>query len=335
MDAEKDLRALMLFVEIVDAGNLSEAARRMRMSRANVSYRLAQFERILGHELLRRTTRSIEPTEIGQRLYEHGCVVRDELKAVRDSITLSSQELRGRVRLSVPSGYGSLVMQDWLFAFKRLHPGIVLDVMFENRVEDLMRDEVDVAVRVMSEPPQSLVARDLGEVRYVVCASSTWASKHGMPEQLDDLSRLPVLTSAVQGRELRLTAYQGAERHRIPLKPTLVSENFMFLRGSILADLGIGIVPEYVVRNELRTGEVMEAFANWRLSIFGTHMYMLYMPGRLRTKSITAFINFIVDRSKEGWSGEATARSLSRVRDRAGLSDPACAKGPEKLLVRS
>ena len=157
-----DLKSLTLLVEIIDAGNLSEAARRLKVSRANISYHLSRLEQSIGLQLVRRTTRRIEPTEIGLRLYEHGRAIRNELLAAQESVSSLGQSLQGRVRVSVPSGYGQWVMADWLLDFKRLYPGIVLDVMFENRVEDLMRDEVDIAVRVMSEPPQNLVARDMG-----------------------------------------------------------------------------------------------------------------------------------------------------------------------------
>ena len=157
-----DLHALTLLVEILDAGNLSEAARRLKMSRANVSYHLSAFERAVGLQLVRRTTRRIEPTEIGLQLYEHGRKIRNELEAARESVATLGQSLQGRVRLSVPSGYGQMVMSPWLIDFKRAYPGIVLDVAFENRVVDLLRDEVDIAVRVMSDPPDHLVARDMG-----------------------------------------------------------------------------------------------------------------------------------------------------------------------------
>ncbi|HYP82608.1 LysR family transcriptional regulator [Variovorax sp.] len=294
-----DLNALTLLVEIVEAGNLSEAARRLRMSRANVSFRLAQFERSLGQQLLRRTTRRIEPTEIGQRLYAHGCAIRDELLAARDSVAALGQGLQGQVRLSVPSGYGQLVMSDWLIAFKRAYPGIVLDVMFENRVEDLLRDEVDIAVRVMAAPPQNLVARDMGPVHYVACAASGWAREHGMPVQLEDLRAAPLITSSVQGRQVRVSAYLEQERHQVLIEPTIISENFLFLRQAILAGLGVGIVPDYVVAPEVETGEVVTALNEWRLSIFGVHMYMLYMPGRHRTRAITTFIEFMLERAGE------------------------------------
>src|ERR1700761_217526 len=254
-----DVNSLTLLVDILDAGNLSEAARRLKMSRANVSYHLNQLERSIGLQLVRRTTRRVEPTEIGLQLYEHGRTIQNALLAARESVTTLGQSLQGRVRLSVPSGYGQLVMSDWLIAFKRLYPGIVLDVMFENRVEDLLRDEVDIAVRVMSEPPQNLVARDMGPVRWVACASASYAKEHGMPSELEALRTGPLITSAVIGRQLRLAAYLRDERHEVMLEPGVISENFLFLRDAILAGLGVGLVPDYVVHEDIRRGEVVTA----------------------------------------------------------------------------
>ena len=134
---------MTLLVEILDAGNLSQAARKLKMTRANVSYHLNQLEQSVGLQLVRRTTRRVEPTEVGLRLYQHGLSIQNELLAAQETVSTLGQGLQGRVRLSVPSGYGQMVMSDWLIEFKRLYPGIVLDVLFENRVDDLMRDEVD------------------------------------------------------------------------------------------------------------------------------------------------------------------------------------------------
>ncbi len=294
-----DVNALTLLVEILDAGNLSEAARRLKMTRANVSYHLNQLERAIGQQLVRRTTRRVEATEIGLRLYEHGQTIRNELLAARESIATLGQSLQGRVRMSVPSGYGQLVMSQWLLDFKRLYPGIVLDVVFENRVEDLIRDEVDIAVRVMSEPPQNLVARDMGPMHYVVCASRAYADAHGMPADLQALSSLPLIASAVVGRHLRVTAYLASERHEVIVQPTLISENYLFLRQAVLAGLGIGLVPDYVVQQDVEGGDVVTALHQWRLSIFGTSMYMLYMPNRHHTRAASTFIEFMLERTRQ------------------------------------
>ncbi|MDR5745074.1 LysR family transcriptional regulator [Caballeronia sp. LZ029] len=298
-----DVNELTLLVEILDAGNLSEAARRLKMSRANVSYHLNQLEKSVGLQLVRRTTRRVEATELGLELYEHGRSIRNALLAAQESVSTLGQRLQGRVRLSVPSGYGQLVMSEWLIAFKREYPDIVLDVMFENRVEDLLRDEVDIAVRVMPEPPPSLVARDMGPVRYVACASSGYAEAHGMPTRLEELGVVPVITASVVGKQTRVAAYLDDERHEVLLEPSVISENFLFLRDAILAGLGVGIVPDYVVAEDMRRGEVVTALDEWRLSIFGTHMYMLYMPNRHHTRATLAFIEFMLDRSRKAGRG--------------------------------
>ncbi len=294
-----DVQSLTLLVQILDAGNLAEAARRMKMSRANVSYHLNQVERAIGQQLIRRTTRRLEATEIGLKLYEHGRVIQNELLAARESIATLGQELSGRVRLSVPSGYGQLAMSPWLLEFKRRHPAIVLDVLFENRVEDLMRDEVDVAVRVLSEPPQNLVARDLGPVRFVACASHGYAERAGLPQRLEDLAHTPLLTAAVIGKQLRLAAYLEGERHEVLIEPTLISENFMFLRDAVLAGLGVGLVPDYTVRDLVQAGKVVTALDAWRLSIFGTRMHLLYMPNRHHTRAMATFIEYVLERARE------------------------------------
>jgi DNA-binding transcriptional LysR family regulator len=282
------------------------------MTRANVSYHLNSLERSIGQQLVRRTTRRVEATEIGLRLYEHGQIIRNELLAARESIATLGQSLQGRVRLSVPSGYGQLVMSQWLLEFKRLYPGIVLDVVFENRVEDLIRDEVDIAVRVMSEPPQNLVARDLGAMHYVVCASRAWAEAHGMPADLDALSNVPLIASAVVSRQLRVTAYQGIERHEVIVEPTLISENYLFLRQAVLAGLGIGMVPDYVVQQDVERGDVVTALHDWRLSIFGTRMYMLYLPNRHHTRAASTFIEFMLERAHQAGRREEAGRSTER-----------------------
>ena len=294
-----DTNALSLLVEIVDTGNLSQAARKLKMTRANVSYHLTQLEKSLGVQLIKRTTRRAEPTEVGLRLYAHGRNIRNELAAARETITSLGQELLGRVGISVPSGYGQIVMSDWLIEFKRLYPGIVLDVLFENRTDHL-RDEVDIAIRVISEPPLSVIARSLGPVHYVACASRAYVQQHGLPATLYELRNSAIITSGVQGRQLRLSAYQGEERQEVMLEPTLISDHFPFLRQGILAGLGLGLVPDYVVQPEVASGQVLLALQEYRLSIFGSHMYLMYLPGRHQTRAVRTCIDFLLAKAGHG-----------------------------------
>lgn len=294
-----EVSALTLLVDIIDAGNLSLAARRLKMSRANVSYHLNQLEKSVGAQLFRRTTRRLEPTELGLRLCQHGRVIRDELLAAKEAVDSLGKGLHGAVRLSVPTGFGQMVMSGWLIDFKRAYPDIALELLFDNRVDDLLREEVDVAIRVMSEPPQTMVARELASVRYIVCASSAYAATHQMPKKLEDLATIPLITSTVSGRELRISAYQEEQRQELTLRPTLASENFQFLHEAILAGLGVGLVPDYVIGKEVAQGSVVTALDTWRLSIFGTKLFLLRMPDRYQTLAVRTLIDFVVQRARD------------------------------------
>ena len=292
-----DLSSLTLLVDIIDAGNLSQAARKLKMTRANVSYHLSQLEKAVGVELVRRTTRRVEPTEVGWRLYEHGLTVRNEIVAAQETISNLGQGLQGRVGLSVPSGYGQMVMSDWLVEFKRLYPGIVLDVVFENRIDNL-RDEVDIAIRILPEPPPQMVAREFGTVRYLACASRVYADAHGLPTELAQLRTQPLITANVVGRHLSLRGYRQGEREEIMLAPTLISDHYPFLREGILAGLGIGLVPDYVVQDVIASGEVLTTLNDYRLSIFGTNMYLLYLPNRHQTRAVRTCIEFLMNKAR-------------------------------------
>lgn len=295
-----DLKSLTLLVEILDAGNLSEAARRLKMTRANVSYHLNQLERSVGMQLVRRTTRRVEPTELGMKLYRHGRSIQEELSAARESVQTLGNTLQGRVRLSVPSGYGHFVMAPWLLAFKRRYPGIVLDVVFNNSVDDLVRDEVDIAVRIMSAPPPTLVARELGPMRYYACVSRDYASRAALPEHPDDLQKGPLLCAAVIGRPLRLSAYLGERRHLVTLEPTLATRDYPFMRQAILEGLGVGLVPDYVVRQDVERSDVVTVLNDWRLSIYGRSMFMLYMPNRHHPRAISTMIEYLLECARGG-----------------------------------
>lgn len=316
-----DVNALGLLVEIINAGNLSRAAAHLGMSRANVSHRLSQFERDLGQQLLRRTTRQIEPTELGWKLYAHGQSIRQELAAAEESVASLGQELKGRVRLSVPSGYGQLEMAGWLTDFMQRYPGIALEVIFDNAVEDLIEGRVDCSVRVMAAPPEQLVARNLGAVHYVACATPQHLIDGQAPLTLDELLRLPLITSVLTEHKLRQANIQpGAER---PLPIRLASPNFYFLRDALLAGLGVGIVPHYMVGELLQQGRLQPLpLVAGCLDFLATTRFLLYMPSRFQTRAIQTLIEFLQQRAGERLpAGAGAAPSGSNGKNLSWIED--------------
>lgn len=293
-----DLNALGLLVDIIEAGNLSRAARQLGMSRANVSKRLNHFERQLGSELLKRSTRQIEPTELGRQLYAHGRAIRQELMAANESVQSLGKRLSGTVRLSVPSGFGQHTMSAWFIEFMTLYPAITLNVIFDNDIEDLIKGAVDFSVRVMGDTPANAVACSLGDVEYVACATPQLMRDHDRPQTLEDLMDLPLITSDLTGQKLKSAGRAGAASGQRQIRPRLMSANFFFLRDAILQGLGVGLVPQYMVAQDLAAGTLIRLPLPPRdLAFLRTTMYLLYMPARYQTRAVTTLIAFLRDKA--------------------------------------
>lgn len=300
-----DLNALRLFVDIVDAGNLSAAARKLRMTRANVSYHLKALEEQLGVQLLRRTTRHVEPTPVGAGLYEHGRNILGEVAAANALISNMGKSLQGHVRLSVPTGLGHSLLSPLLVQFKHRYPDIVLDVVFDNRVHNLVSEDVEVALRIISTPPESVVATEIGLVEWLVCASPAYLRQHAAPRALGDLASHAIVCAAPVGQKLKAfgvrTGRSDAERDQVSLEPTLSSENFAFLKEAVLGDVGIGLFPVYAVGPELAAGTLLRLLPDYRISVFGSRLYMLTMPNRYQTMATRYLLTFLKTELQAIW----------------------------------
>jgi DNA-binding transcriptional LysR family regulator len=322
-----DLNSIALLVEIIDAGSLSSAALRNKLSRSAVSHRLKTLENALGVQLLRRTTRRLEPTEIGQRLYEHGRIIVGELAQLRAKASTAGNSPSGAVRLSLPTGLGDALISSVLMDFKRAFPLVRLEVIFENRVLDLLADEVDVAIRILSSPPESLHVLDLGNVDWVMCAAPDYLERVGIPTRLDQLPSLEIICAAAVGRKLGVSATRCAQRTTITVNPGLHSENFQFLKHAVIAGLGFGILPFYQVESDLSAGRLVGLMPEYRFSVFGRKVMLLAMPDRYRTAASGALIEFLKVRVRADMAAFGERFDAARLAPRSaavtGRSPPA------------
>ncbi|AZG16134.1 LysR family transcriptional regulator [Cupriavidus pauculus] len=298
-----DLNALRLFVDIVDAGNLSAAARKLKMTRANVSYHLKALEEELGVQLLRRTTRHVEPTPVGAGLYEHGRNILGEVAAANALISSMGKSLQGHVRLSVPTGLGHAMLSPLLVQFKQRYPDITLDVVFDNRIHNLVSEDVEVALRIISTPPDSVVATEIGTVDWVVCAAPAYLDARGRPVALAELAGHAIVCASPIGQKLKAAGirHDTGEREQVVLEPTLSSENFAFLKDAVVSGLGIGIFPLYAVHKDLQAGALEPLLADYRISVFGSRLYMLTMPNRYQTMATRYLLTFLKTELQAIW----------------------------------
>lgn len=289
-----DLNALRLFVTIVDTGNQSAAARQLKMTRSNVSHRLKELEDSLGVQLLRRTTRQMELTEVGLGIYQHGVKIMQEMAAAQALVSTAGQSHQGHVRLSVSAGLGLTVLSNLLVEFRQTHPAVTLDVMFTNQVSNLVAQHIDIALRVMSRPPENVNATTLATVKWVACCHPDYLARSDAPlDTLEDLKHHDIICSAAVGQPLKLRgSYTGGTRH-VELQPAVRSENFILLKHVVLGGSGIGFMPLYLVRNELETGALTPVLTYYSLSLFGSRIYMITTADRFQTLATQALVNFL------------------------------------------
>jgi DNA-binding transcriptional LysR family regulator len=289
-----DLNALKLFVDIVDAGNLSAAARRLKTTRSNISHRLKSFEEEIGAQLLRRTTRRMEPTQVGYALYEHGSIIVREMSAASQAVATLGKSLHGHVRVSVPTGLGQIYLGPLLIRFAQHYPDITLEVVFSNRIVDLMASEIDVALRITSDPPEQYVARELARVDWVLCASPNYLLRKGTLNDPADLDKQDLVSTPIgHGKRMIVKLQREGRQTEVAIEPRLQSESFLFLKDCVLSGIGIGVLPYYSVHAELDKQSLVRVLPQYLVDVWGDRLYLITTPNLYPTLAARSLIEFL------------------------------------------
>lgn len=290
-----ELQLIQAFVEIVEAGNLSEAARRRGVTRSHVSRQLAQLERQAGAQLVRRTTRRLEPTQQGMALYDHGVRILRELEAARATIDSLGRTLRGHVRVSVPTGLGEALLIPLLLEFGSRNPGITLRVLFSNRVNDLIAAEIDVAVKITSQPPLDVVARELCRVDWQLYAAPPYLAQHGDIGEPAALAGCRFLCPPPAARRFELRLERGEQRASVELLPQMQSEHFPFLLRAVREGAGIALLPAYMAWEDVQHGRLVPVLPQWRAEGLGNRLFVLTTPNLRAPLAVRALVDHLAE----------------------------------------
>lgn len=207
---------LSLFVRAAALGSFSEVAREAGLLPGQVSAAVQRLERELDVRLLARSTRSMRLTAEGERYLPHAQESLAALREGQDKLRGEEAELRGLLQIAAPSDLGRNVLLPWLAAFRRQHPGLTLRMFFSDRVADVFREPVDVAIRYGVPDDASYVALPLAPFnRRVVVASPGYLERHGRPDTLEALTRHACLLYLLGGRVHDKWTFQDAGRKRV------------------------------------------------------------------------------------------------------------------------
>ncbi|BCQ56199.1 LysR family transcriptional regulator [Burkholderia gladioli] len=288
-----NLNGIVAFVRTAETLSFVAAGRKLGISASAVGKTIAKLERSLGVRLFHRTTRRVTLTEEGRHFHERCHRILEELRDAEATLSASAQTPRGRLRVSLPViGYRFLLPV--LPAFSARYPDIELDLDFNDRLVDVVEGGFDAVIRSGQLSDSSLMSRRLGPFRFVLCASPDYLARAGVPRGLADLAahegvryRFPT-TGKLQPWSL---LPDGGEPPN--LRCAMTCNNMEALRGAVIAGFGIGFMPDFLARDALAAGSLVEVLEPH--SIAPGQFSILWPSSRQLSPKLRVFVDFMCE----------------------------------------
>jgi DNA-binding transcriptional LysR family regulator len=324
----KDLNNLRLFASIVEHGSLTAASESLGVAKSMLSRHLSSFEKELGVQLIRRTSRRLQVTDIGKRYYEQCRVILDEV-ARASSIPESVRTLpRGRLRISCPLNFAQSALAPILGAFMARFPDVELVLATTNDAVASIREGHDVALHIgPAVKSRALVTSSFAVDREVLLASPALLSRIGIPRAPADLRAMP--SAAGQhppdpgGRHMWHLTGPGNARLSVQHVPRLVTEDLWVIRESALAGCAVVSLPPVLCRDVIDEGRLIRILPGWALA--EQRLHVMYQSRQGLTAAARALLDFLSTqlRSELRSLQDSTLQlALSPYRKRDRLSSP-------------
>jgi DNA-binding transcriptional LysR family regulator len=257
---------LLLFARVVDEGSFSRAAGRLGLPKSTVSRRVAALEAQLGERLLLRTTRKLSVTDFGLAVLEHAHHVVEDVAAATSLAQNRQVEPAGRLRVTMPSDLGTIVLAPLLAEFVRRYPAITLEVDLSARFVDLIGENFDVAIRMGNlRDDASLAARRIAEFTGSLYAAPSYVARRGMPSEPEALLEHDALRILSRTGDPMPWILSRGEQHWEGIPPGRATANSPdLLMRLALAGAGVAIINDHFALPYLQRGELVQVLSDWR-----------------------------------------------------------------------
>lgn len=279
-----------LFVIIVDEGGLAAAGRRLHISPAMMSKRLARLEERLGARLIHRTTRRLALTPAGERLHADLRAILAALDDAERRVTGTSAVASGPLRITAPTSFGRMHLAPYLHRFLDAHPRVDLSVDLSDDFADLIDSRADIAIRITADPGAGLSAQRLATNRRILCAAPGYLAQHGTPQKIADLNGHRLIAADGQ-MPWRLIGPKGPVR--VEGQSHVRTNSSELVRELTLAGGGIALRSLWDISAALEHGEVQQILPSHEGSS-DVGLFAVQLPQPNPPAAITAFIDFLV-----------------------------------------
>lgn len=281
------LVALQTFARVVELGGFTKAAESLQLPKTTVSDLVQSLETYLGVQLLKRTTRRVTVTPDGAAFYERCVRILSDLEDAEASVMNTRRALTGRLRVDMPGAFGRLFVIPHLPQLLASYPDLRLELGMGLRPVELLEEGVDCVVRIGNQPDSSLVARRIGTMSFICCASPDYLREHGVPQRPEDLSahRCINFISSRTGRVLEWEFVREREKVQLSINGILaVNDHDAYVVAGAMG-LGIVKVANYVAQPYLESGQLTEVLAQWtaeRVPILVVYPQSRHLSAKLR-----------------------------------------------------
>jgi DNA-binding transcriptional LysR family regulator len=304
-----DLNALLSFAAVAEAGGFTAAAERLGVAKAKVSLDVARLESRLGTALFVRTTRRVAPTDAGRALYAE-CI--PPLRGVIDALSLTREAdrgLAGSLRIACTVDHAATVAQA-VAAFAALHPALQIDLRSSDRVTDMVKEGVDLALRAGWLRDSSLRAVKLDSFEQQLVAAPLYLRRAGVPRHPRELVQHPWLALTLLQSPLTWT-FSGAagSKARVRVVARMRTDSTAALRALLEAGAGISVLDQFGAQAALREGRLVRLLPDWELARGG--IYAVFPPGRHVAANAKAFVEYYRDHLARGTGGAEVRPALA------------------------
>ena len=281
------LNDMALFVEVVKAKGFRSAAEAMGVANSTLSRRISTLEKTIGLRLLHRTTRKIELTEAGQIYFERCKRIVDEARLAHEQLGEMLAQPSGVLRASLPVDFAVTYLTPLIAEFAGLYPGITFDFDLTPRRVDLVSEPFDVAIRMGESENSQLIARTLASLTPYLYASPGYLERSGEPNKPADLERHECLSILKAGS---WTLHAGKRNATVSVGGRFTLNSVGMMRRLATLDMGIVLMPEEIVADELASGKLRRIMPGWH----GTPMPVYAITEtRLLPAKTQRFIEFL------------------------------------------
>jgi DNA-binding transcriptional LysR family regulator len=295
------LRAMRYFSKVVDTGSFTKAASAFNVPPSSLSRRVADLEKSLGATLLKRSTRIVKLTEVGQIYYNDVQQILNQLERSHETVRSYQTTPMGRLRISSMVGFGDKILLPLLDKFSALYPQIVLDVSLSDELSTLGRDDVDIAIRGGYAPNERVLAIRLMDNGFIPVASPSYLEKHGVPNNAMELKEHNGLYFKAPTGPTPWLCNMNGQWHDVSGPAVAISNNGPWLAKKACDGEGILMSTRWALASYLESGKLLELKFEHELAITqhsDMAVYLLYQKQRYLVPKVKAAVDFLVERIK-------------------------------------